>query len=65
MIHVLHTPMHEDCRGDAGTHWCFGCRKHLRHALVLMICDDPMRYYGPHWYYECSRCGKDRTRFPK
>ena len=64
-IHVLHTPMHEHSRKDAGIHWCFACRKHLQHALVLMVCDDPESYYGPHWKAECSQCKKDRTRFPE
>ena len=63
-IHVLHTPMHEHIRRPLGDIWCFACRKHLPHDWVVMVCDDPMSYYGPHGYRECSRCKHDHTHFP-
>lgn len=63
-IHVLRTPMHEHKRDPQGEKWCFQCRKRLPHDAVLMVCDDPMSYYGPHWALECSRCRQDHTHFP-
>jgi hypothetical protein len=63
-IHVLHTPMHEHRREDAGIKWCFACRKHLSHTAVLWVCDDPLSYYDPHWSTTCTRCGQNRTNFP-
>lgn len=63
-IHVLYTPMHEEAREPAGDRWCFRCRKRLPHDDVLMVCDDPMSYYDPHWRRECSGCGGDYSTFP-
>jgi hypothetical protein len=43
--------------------WCFGCRKHLPHSLVLLGDEEP-GWYDPVAVLRCSRCGKDCTRFP-
>jgi hypothetical protein len=43
--------------------WCFGCRKHLRHSLVLLGDEEP-GWYDPTPVLVCSGCGQDRTRFP-
>ena len=51
---------------DAGTKWCFRCRKHLPHKWQLL--DDPPErqpsYYEPVPTYRCSGCGEDHTTFP-
>jgi hypothetical protein len=47
--------------------WCFGCRKRLTHADLLLDHADPGRrspYLGPWWARQCSGCGKNRTYFP-
>jgi hypothetical protein len=67
-IHIVPGPTQEIARqpDERETRWCFGCRKHLTHEWVCYT-DPPERqpsYYDPIWVLECSRCGKDRTRFP-
>jgi hypothetical protein len=48
--------------------WCFGCRKHLPHSLVLLgdvlLGDEEPGWYDPVAVVRCSGCGQDRTRFP-
>jgi hypothetical protein len=65
-IHFIPGPTVEIARTSDGTRWCFGCRKHLPHDLVLLDYrdDDTYHYFGPATVTKCSRCGKDRTRFP-
>lgn len=45
--------------------WCFACRKHLPHDVV--VTGEPPEvetYYDPNVRYDCSRCHRDRTSFP-
>lgn len=50
-------------RRPAGVKWCFGCRAHLAHELVVLADEEPS-YYDPIAVLECERCKKDRTTFP-
>jgi hypothetical protein len=42
--------------------WCFACRQHLPHDVVL-IGEPPeaMSYYEPNPRYDCTRCHGDHT----
>lgn len=43
--------------------WCFKCRKHLKHTL--MVSDPgPMSYYGPNFWWECPQCHEENVLFP-
>lgn len=48
---------------DAGTKWCFRCRKHLPHKFVVLDYEEPS-YWDPIAQYQCSGCGGDYTAFP-
>ena len=43
--------------------WCFKCRKRLFHTLMGFY-PTPPSYYGPHWWWQCQKCGEDNTQFP-
>jgi hypothetical protein len=60
---IIPGPTKELRRIPDGDRWCFGCRARLPHDDVLLGDDEPS-YYEPVWVCECSRCHKDRTRFP-
>ena len=66
LLCIIPGPSHEYRRESDGVRWCFGCRKHLPHDLVVL--GDPpgeLSYYDPIVVRKCSRCGKDRTQFPR
>ncbi len=45
--------------------WCFSCRKHLLHTLMVL---DPgpgsESYYDPIWEWRCPRCHEEHVLFP-
>lgn len=61
---IIPGPTIELSRRPAGLRWCFGCRARLAHEDVLLG-DATPSYYEPVWVRKCSRCGKDRTEFPR
>jgi hypothetical protein len=63
-LHILRVQTHEVSRKDEKVRWCFKCRKHLMHELVVRTPDDPMSYYGPHAALECVGCHEDNADFP-
>jgi hypothetical protein len=60
-------PSHEYSRkpDSRPTRWCFKCRKHLPHEIVV-IGDPPevMSYYEPIAKIECPRCRGEHVLFP-
>jgi hypothetical protein len=50
--------------GSDGDRWCFSCRKRLPHTWEVLGYEEPS-YYDPIRVCKCSRCGKDRTDFPR
>ena len=64
---IIPGPSHEYSRepDTRETRWCFACRKHLPHELVV-IGDPPevMSYYENVAILECTRCHQDCTVFP-
>lgn len=63
VLHICRGPRDELARKSAGVKFCFKCRKHLVHDLVVMGDEEPS-YYEPVASCRCSRCGEDHTRFP-
>lgn len=64
---IIPGPSHEYSRkpDTRPTRWCFGCRKHLPHEIVV-IGDPPgvISYYEHIAIRQCTRCRHDRTTFP-
>jgi hypothetical protein len=64
LVCVIPGPTKELARQPAGVRWCFGCRKHLPHDDVI-VGDEGPSWYDPVLVRQCSRCGQDRTTFPR
>ena len=64
VIHICGGRMVELQRVPDGERWCFGCRATLPHDVVQYGDPEPS-YWEPVWRVECSRCHKNRTRFPR
>lgn len=45
------------------TWWCFKCRKHLIHTLMMWT-PTGISYYGPHVWWECPHCHEENVLFP-
>jgi len=43
--------------------WCFTCRQHLLHTLMIWTPTAPS-YYGPHTWWECPQCHQEDVLFP-
>lgn len=43
--------------------WCFRCRKHLLHTLMVFE-PTPPSYYGPNVWWECPECREEHVLFP-
>ena len=75
---MSYTIVHENqsihiCRPDGQTmpvkqrrrkrYWCFRCRQHLLHRRMMFL--PPIEsYYGPNYWWECSRCHQEHVLFP-
>ena len=64
---IIPGPSHEYSRkpDTRALRWCFKCRKHLAHEIVV-IGDPPeaLSYYEPITVLQCPRCHEDHTLFP-
>lgn len=62
-LHILRGP--DRCKETDAvpeTKWCFRCRAHLAHRLVMLYDSEPS-YYEPIFQWRCPKCGRDRTGF--
>ena len=64
---IIPGPRHEYSRkaDSRSTRWCFKCRKHLPHEIVVH--GDPpevMSYYEPVINIECPQCREEHVLFP-
>ncbi len=47
--------------GEHATKWCFGCCERTEHKVVAVL--DCSGWYGPTYYWLCSKCDQDCTMF--
>ena len=67
LLCIIPGPSVELDRKPDRVRWCFGCRAHLAHDLVILAdkgWDRGESYYDPIVIRQCPRCSKDRTAFP-
>lgn len=64
VIHVCRpTGQWEVARKRRRRFWCFGCRKHLMHTLMVFRQTEPS-YYADFVKWECPQCHEENVLFP-